>query len=75
MPFKASFRGISHGSRAKAEMFTKEGLAAKPNAYPAIGQKKLSGASSRLMLHFARTLAAELLAQNPTDVNRLGVCD
>lgn len=68
-----SFLGIPHGSRAKAEMFSKEGLAKKANAYPAIGQKKLSGAASRLMLHFGVVLASELLEKNPTDVNRPGV--
>lgn len=66
---EVSCSGIPHGSRAKLELFSKEGLT-KPNAYPSIGQKKLSGAAARLMLNFALLMAYEIQRDFPTDVHR-----
>ena len=63
--------GIPHGSRAKAEMFSGDGMKGqKANSYPSIGQKKLNGAAARLMIHFMGMLASEHLSKDPSDLNR-----
>ena len=42
-------------------------------AYPAIGQKKLNGAASRLMVYFAAEMSEEIYQNAASDINRSGV--
>lgn len=61
--------GIPHGSRARQILFLYKTLVPDPGKYPAIGQKKLSGAASRLMIYFAETLSEQIAAEWPSDVH------
>ena len=57
--------GIPHGCRARSSLFDKDSLQKKTTEYPNIGQKKMNGASARMMLHFAVVLAARVATENP----------
>ena len=63
-------QGIPNGSRARPVLFQKDTLQKSTAAYPSIGQKKLNGAASRMMINFAMVIAAEIHAQHPTETNR-----
>ena len=62
--------GIPNSSRARALLFLSKTLQPKQSAYPSIGQKKLNGASSRMMIYFAMELANRINRDHPSDVNR-----
>ena len=47
-------------------------LQAKTTAYPSIGQKKLNGAASRMMLGFAVQLADQAVKDRGLNIDRLG---
>ena len=61
--------GIPNSSRARALLFLSKTLQPKQSAYPSIGQKKLNGASSRMMIYFAMELANRINRDHPSDVN------
>ena len=63
-------QGIPHGCRARAILFQQKTIQAQTNKYPAIGQKKINGAASRLMIFFMALLSSEIEGRNPNDVNR-----
>ena len=62
--------GIPNGCRARPILFLKNSLQPKTNAYPAIGQKKLNGAASRMMVNFFAELSHEIQRLHPSDVHR-----
>ena len=62
--------GIPHGCRARAQLFSMQTLGTKNSSYPAIGQKRLSGAASRMMVYFAIIMASEIAEQHPSDIHR-----
>lgn len=64
--------GIPNGSRARAVLFASSTLVKSSTAYPSIGQKKLNGAASRMLIYFGVCIAAEISHAHPTDVNRPG---
>lgn len=55
-------------------LFTKAALLPKPTAYPAIGQKKLNGAASRVIVFFAAELSHQIYEDFPTDLHRFADC-
>lgn len=63
-------KGIPNGSRARAVLFQTKSLQKSTAAYPMIGQKKLNGASSRMMIHWMQELSYEIFCDHPTDTNR-----
>ena len=65
-------QGIPNGCRAKAALFVSSTLQNSSKSYPAIGQKKLNGAASRMMLHFAAEFSREVLQKEPSDLHRRG---
>ena len=65
--------GIPHHSRAREILFVTKTLQSKATAYPAIGQKKLNGAASRMMLGFAVILSKKVVRERGLDVDRLGI--
>jgi len=67
---KPNHAGIPHGSRARSTFFQKDTLQKKASAYPSVGQKKLNGAASRLLVQFAVILSGEIYEDRPSDVNR-----
>lgn len=67
---KPNHAGIPHGSRARSTFFQKDTLQKKASAYPSVGQKKLNGAASRLLVQFAVILSGEIYEDHPSDVNR-----
>jgi hypothetical protein len=64
--------GIPHNSRARELLFVAKTLQAKASAYPSIGQKKLNGAASRMMLGFAVQLAEQVVRDRGLEIDRLG---
>ena len=64
--------GIPHSCRARAILFQTSTLQSSTAKYPAIGQKKLNGASSRMMILFAAGIAREIHRQHPSDCHRPG---
>ena len=66
----ASNLGIPNGCRARAILFLRNSLQPKNNAYPAVGQKKLNGASSRLMINFFAEISVEIHQSHPCDVHK-----
>lgn len=68
---KSIIQGIPHGSRARPILFSSQSLQKKSTAYPSIGQKRLNGAASRMMIHFASELATEIQNNHPCEANRL----
>ena len=64
--------GIPHNSRAREVLFVTKTLQAKTTAYPSIGQKKLNGAASRMMLGFAVQLADQAVKDRGLNIDRLG---
>ena len=65
--------GVPHGCRARAILFQTSTLQSSTAKYPAIGQKKLNGASSRMMIFFfAAGIAREIHRQHPSDCHRPG---
>ncbi len=62
--------GIHPSSRARAILFLTSTLQKKATAYPAIGQKKLNGAASRMMIHFGKVMSDEIQKSHPSDVHR-----
>lgn len=70
--FERTSAGIPNGSRARAILFLGSTLQKQNTAYPAIGQKKLNGAASRMMIHFGAVVAHEIQAEHPSEVHRLG---
>lgn len=67
--------GIPHHSRAREILFVfvTKTLQSKATAYPAIGQKKLNWAASRMMLGFAVVLSKKVVRERGLDVDRLGI--
>lgn len=63
-------QGVPNGSRARSILFLRNSLQPKTTAYPSIGQKKLNGASSRLMVYFCAELSAEIQRSHPSDLHR-----
>lgn len=51
-------------------MFLSKTLQPKLTAYPAIGQKKLSGAASRMLTYFMAELALEIYYETGLDLHR-----
>ena len=51
-------------------MFCTQTLQKKTTAYPSVGQKKLNGASSRMMIYFAATISAGIQREHPCDLHR-----
>ena len=71
LPSKTGFtQGIPNGCRARPLLFQVSTLQKTGSAYPSIGQKKLNGAASRMMITFATEISAEIFDDHPTDVNR-----
>ena len=64
--------GIPNGCRARPILFQSSTLQSSTTKYPVIGQKKLNGASSRLMIIFGASLATEIYQEHPTDCHRPG---
>ena len=62
--------GIPNGSRARPVLFQTKTLQKSTTAYPSIGQKKLNGASSRLMVHFAASIAADIAGSHENETYR-----
>lgn len=65
--------GIPHGSRARPILFCSQSLQKKASAYPNIGQKRLNGAASRMMVHWAYIIASQIHQDHPSDIHRLWV--
>ena len=65
--------GIPHSSRARSVLFSQGALQPKTTAYPSIGQKKLNGAASRIMVFFAVWLSTLIARDHPCDFHRWGV--
>lgn len=53
-------QGIPNGCRARALLFTSQTLIKKKSAYPHVGQKRLNGASSRMMLYFVLAASKQI---------------
>lgn len=66
------YPGIPRSCRARAPLFQTSSLQKSNLQYPSIGQKKLNGASSRMMVYFAMTVSADIFNAHPTNINRLG---
>ena len=64
--------GIPHACRARALLFSTQTLQKSSTSYPSIGQKKLNGAASRMMLPFVAYLSDEIFDRFPSETNRLG---
>lgn len=63
--------GIPHGCRARPILFCSQSLQKKASAYPNIGQKRLNGAASRMMVHWAYIIASQIHQDHPSDIHRL----
>lgn len=70
--FERTCAGIPNGSRARSILFLGSTLQKQNSAYPAIGQKKLNGAASRMMVHFGAVVSHEIEAEHPSAIHRLG---
>ena len=64
--------GIPNGCRAKAILFQTSSIQPKGTKYPAIGQKKLNGAASRMMINFCLLISKEIYEDFPSVANRFG---
>ena len=62
--------GLHPSTRARQILFLTSTLQKKATAYPSIGQKKLNGAASRMMIHFGRVMSEEIAENHPSDVHR-----
>ena len=62
--------GIPNGCRARSILFLRCSIQPKTKAYPAIGQRKLNGASSRLMMNFFAEISVEIQQSHPSDVHK-----
>ena len=62
--------GLHPSTRARSILFLTSTLQKKATAYPSIGQKKLNGAASRMMIHFGRVMSEEIAQNHPSDVHR-----
>lgn len=70
-PWKKQW-GIPNGCRARPILFQTATLQKSTAAYPVIGQKKLSGAASRMMVHWASAISRNIRESHPCETNR---CD
>ena len=52
-------------------LFCSQSLQKKASAYPNIGQKRLNGAASRMMVHWAYIIASQIHNDHPSDIHRL----
>ena len=68
----AAGSGIPNGSRARSVLFQSSTLVKSSTAYPTLGQKKLNGAASRMLIYFGVSMASEINEAHPTDVHRRG---
>ncbi len=64
--------GIPNGCRARPILFQTATLQKNTTAYPVIGQKKLNGAASRMMIHWASAISRSIRESHPSETNR---CD
>lgn len=62
--------GVPHGCRARGALFTTMTLQAKTTKYPSVGQHKVSGAASAMMVHFAAFMSGKIQLEHPADVHR-----
>lgn len=65
--------GIPNGSRARPVLFQGKSLQKSTTAYPNIGQKKLNGASSRMMVFFAAMISEEIAESHEKETYRFGL--
>lgn len=61
---------VPHSARARAVLFLKSSIQNVATKYPSAGTKKLSGATSRMMIYWAWEVSLELFRADATDVNR-----
>jgi len=63
--------GIPNGSRARPLLFSTSTLQKSGGQYPSIGQKKLSGAASRMLIQWATVISDVIFRDHPSNTHRL----